>query len=147
MQKPRPTAPDQTVQDDRLDLLGDDEADYDQLIVNGFVDLDADENGGATLDVVLDPNEFCPGEGDTFTIIENDGIDFPSGEFRDKPDDGLFEVACGEDIVTFQISYAGGDGNDVELTATDVSPAPAPAAFEVAEAEAPIVEDPDALLL
>ena len=78
---------------------------YDQLIVNGTVTL----NGDLNLSLI---NSFVPTNGNTFTIIDNDGTDAVSGTFS-----GL---AQGATVVlgntTFQISYAGGTGNDVVLT-------------------------------
>jgi hypothetical protein len=120
--------------------------DYDQLDVNnGTVDFNADGGLGGQLEVVCD--DYSAAVNDMFLIVDNDGSDDILGPFRNLPQNGTLDVACGDDIVTFQISYAGGDGNDVALTVTNVAPAPAAAAFEVAEVAAPIVEDPDALLL
>jgi hypothetical protein len=115
-----------------------------QLFVNGAVNLDADGGGGGTLDVNLG---FVPGLGTSFTIIDNDGTDPISGIFKDKPNGSQFTETANGSTVTFEIDYFAGDGNDVELTVTDVSPAPAPAALEVAEVEMLIDEDHDALLL
>ncbi len=82
---------------------------YDQLNVIGSVNL-----GGATLNVTLG-NGFNPANGNSFTIINNDGNDAIFGTFN-----GLVEGATisnllgsGHDAV---INYSGGDGNDVVLT-------------------------------
>jgi hypothetical protein len=115
-----------------------------QLAVNGTVDFNADAGAGGTLDVVLG---FLPSVTDTFVIVENDGADGIVGLFDGKGQGSSFDVAFGTDTVTFEIDYLGGDGNDVELTVTDVSPALVAAAFEVAEVEMLIDEDHDALLL
>ena len=58
-------------------------------------------------------------KGDTFTIIDNKGIHPVEGTFKDLPEGA--EITAGG--VTFKISYVGGDGNDVVLTALKVSKA------------------------
>lgn len=78
---------------------------YDQLNVTGTVSL-----GGAVLSL---SGSLTPSVGNTFTIINNDSTDAVSGTFS-----GLAEGAT----VTFNgvpmaISYVGGTGNDVVLTA------------------------------
>jgi VCBS repeat-containing protein len=78
---------------------------HDQLKVTGAVNLN-----GATLSGSLG---FTPASGETFVLINNDGTDPVVGTFA-----GLAEGA----MVTFGsrrffISYHGGDGNDVVLTA------------------------------
>ncbi len=74
--------------------------------------------GGATLDITL-INSFDPALGNTFTIINNDGTaDAVSGNFA-----GLTQGATLTDgNKAFRISYTGGDGNDVVLTAVDFPP-------------------------
>ncbi len=88
---------------------------YDNVNVTGTVNL-----GGGTLSLT---GAYVPAPGDTFTIITNDGADAVTGTFA-----GLAEGAT----VTFNgvpltITYAGGDGNDVVLTAA----APAAAAVPI----------------
>jgi hypothetical protein len=83
---------------------------YDQLEVNGTVNLTS-----TTLSVTRGAPS---GVGDMFTIIDNDGGDAVTGTFS-----GLAEG----DIVTlggqrFQITYSGGDGNDVVLTHVNTAP-------------------------
>lgn len=81
-------------------------SEYDQLNVTGTVTL------GGQLDVSL-VNGFLPSGGDSFTVVNNDGTDAVVGTF-----DGLAEgavVAAGDR--RFEISYVGGDGNDVVLNA------------------------------
>ena len=78
---------------------------YDQLNVTGTVGL-----GGATLTVTLG---FTPAAGNTFTIINNDDTDAVTGTFAGLAQGATFT----ESGTTFQISYVGGDGNDVVLTA------------------------------
>jgi autotransporter-associated beta strand protein len=80
---------------------------YDQVDVTGTVNL-----GGATLNVVLG---FTPSPGDVFTIINNDGTDAVSGTFAGLAEGATLSV----DGSLFTLSYAGGDGNDVTLTAFD----------------------------
>ena len=91
----------------RLDLNGATAGSgYDQLKVNGTVDL-----GGATLSLAVG---FVPTPGQTFKVVDNDGSDAITGTFA-----GLAEgasVTIGS--ANFVISYVGGDGNDVVLTAT-----------------------------
>jgi len=93
-----------------VELNGHLPADYDQLDVSGTLDP-----GNSDLNVSWG---FVPAVGDSFTIIDNDGGDAVGGTF-----DGLAEGAplvAGN--VTLKITYAGGDGNDVVLSATDVQP-------------------------
>lgn len=59
-------------------------------------------------------------KGDTFTIIDNKGIHPVEGTFKDLPEGA--EITAGG--VTFKISYVGGDGNDIVLTALNDSPVP-----------------------
>ena len=59
-------------------------------------------------------------KGDTFTIIDNKTTYPMSGTFRDLPEGA--EITVGG--ATFKISYVGGDGNDVVLTAQNDSKAP-----------------------
>jgi Ca2+-binding RTX toxin-like protein len=80
---------------------------YDQVVVDGAVFLD-----GATLDTVLIAG-FAPAFGDAFTIIANDGADPVNGTFAGLAEGAEF-VASGR---AFSITYKGGDGNDVVLTA------------------------------
>ena len=77
---------------------------YDQVSVTGTVTLN-----NPTLKLTL---LGVPSEGQTFTIISNDGVDAISGTFSGLAE-GATLTASG---VTFQISYVGGDGNDVVLT-------------------------------
>jgi autotransporter-associated beta strand protein len=78
---------------------------YDQLDVRGSVSL-----GDAALSLTT---SFTPVKNTQFVIIANDGVDPVTGTFH-----GLAEgatVTAGS--VNFTISYRGGDGNDVVLTA------------------------------
>ncbi|AWM39736.1 Extracellular serine protease precursor [Gemmata obscuriglobus] len=80
-------------------------AQYDQLNVAGTVNLT-----GATLATTLG---FTPAGGDTFVLISNDSSDAVVGTFAGLSEGGTFLLGG----TTFRISYAGGDGNDVTLTA------------------------------
>src|SRR5262249_5051633 len=85
--------------------------DFDQLIVNGAVSLDG------TLSVSL-LNGFTPSVADSFKIIDNDGVDAVSGNFAGLPEGATFTVG----VYNFSITYAGGTGNDVVLTAVPTNP-------------------------
>jgi hypothetical protein len=76
---------------------------YDQLNVTGSVSL-----GNATLNV---GGSHIPAVGDSFIIINNDGVDAVSGTFNGLPEGATLAVNGG--YVT--ISYTAGDGNDVAL--------------------------------
>jgi hypothetical protein len=78
---------------------------HDQVNVTGTVSL-----GGATLNLT---NSFMPVGGTTFTIINNDGSDAVTGTLNGLPEGTVF-TAGGS---FFRISYVGGSGNDVVLTA------------------------------
>ena len=83
---------------------------YDQLNVTGTVTLDNPE--------LLATLGFTPSPGEKFIIINNDGIDPVIGMFDGLPDFATFSIG-GQ---LFQITYEGGDGNDVTLTV--VTPVP-----------------------
>lgn len=81
--------------------------DYDQIAVAGDVTLEAT----ATLAVVF--SGTAPAAGTVYRIIDNQGANSVSGTFS-----GLAEGAwLADGGQTFRISYAGGTGNDVTLTA------------------------------
>jgi len=77
-------------------------ASSDQLQVNGTVTL----GGGLQVQLV-----GIPALGQNYVIIDNDGTDAINGTFVGLPE-GAVIVLNG---FSFQISYAGGDGNDVVL--------------------------------
>jgi autotransporter-associated beta strand protein len=89
---------------------------YDQVNVIGTVNLDSDTGGGATLDVTVGGG-FVPTGGDTFIIINNDGVDAVSGNFLGLLQGALLAVGG----YNFHVNYAGGDGNDVALTTVSPS--------------------------
>src|SRR5206468_3555047 len=80
---------------------------YDNFVITGMVTL-----GDATLHATL-VSPFVPGVGNRFTLIDNDASDSASGTFLGLPEGKV--VSIGGSL--FQISYQGGDGNDVVLTA------------------------------
>ncbi|MEX2334021.1 MAG: hypothetical protein WD600_07170, partial [Pseudohongiella sp.] len=77
---------------------------YDQLVVTGTVDV-----SGATLDLSLG---FVPAADTRFELISNDGVDQITGVFDGLAEGGTFNDGTN----VFQISYVGGDGNDVVVT-------------------------------
>jgi autotransporter-associated beta strand protein len=83
---------------------------YDQLEVSGTNNL-----GGMTLALSV---AFPPGEpvfvGQQFVIVDNDGTDPIVGTFAGLPGGSLLSAGGYQ----FQLSYAGGTGNDVVLTLT-----------------------------
>ena len=90
---------------------------YDQIVAQS-VQL---SNGGSSPKLEL---VYLPGgtikKGDTFTIINNNGSAPVQGTFNGLPEGAEFAV----DGATFKISYVGGDGNDVVLTAQNDSTGP-----------------------
>ena len=84
---------------------------YDQIALEAtlFYDL---ELGGSRLDLTYLEGGVIK-KGDTFTIIDNKTTHPMSGTFKDLPEGA--EITAGG--ATFKISYVGGDGNDVVLTA------------------------------
>jgi len=78
---------------------------YDQVQALGTVTL-----GSATLHPALG---FTPASNSSFTIIDNDGSDPVANTFSGLAEGATLTI----DGVPFQISYTGGTGNDVTLTA------------------------------
>ncbi|THD80684.1 MAG: calcium-binding protein [Phenylobacterium sp.] len=86
---------------------------FDQVAVTGGVVL-----GGSTLS--LSAGSFSGAVGQSFTIINNDGVDAVTGTFS-----GLAQGATiSAGAYAFTISYHGGDGNDVTLTVSSAPAAP-----------------------
>jgi hypothetical protein len=83
-----------------------------RLSVVGAVEID-----NAALNVVSLGKETKPG--DRFVIIDNDGTDPVQGAFAGLPEQSVITMADGAKL---QISYTGGDGNDVELTRIHAPP-------------------------
>ncbi|MBA4181478.1 MAG: hypothetical protein C0506_12885 [Anaerolinea sp.] len=81
---------------------------YSQLVTGGVPSL-----GGARL--LLDINLVgLPEVGTVFTIIKNNSGGPVSGTFRNLPEASTFTI----DHTVFELSYKGGDGNDVTLKVT-----------------------------
>ncbi len=83
---------------------------YDQLIINGSVSL-----GGALNPSLL--GGFLPSLGNSFQLITNDGTDAVDGTFAGLPQNATFNVGPR----FFTISYDGGTGNDVVITAAGLA--------------------------
>jgi Ca2+-binding RTX toxin-like protein len=79
---------------------------YDQLGVNGLVNLD----GALQINLF---NNFTPQLNDQFLLVNNDGADAVIGQFDNNV------VAIGP--IEFSVLYNGGDGNDVVLKVTRVA--------------------------
>lgn len=77
---------------------------YDQLLSSGGIQL-----GGSTLQVSFG---FTPAIGAGFRIIDNVSGSPVAGTFDGLPQDGQFLA----DNMAFQITYTGGNGNDVVIT-------------------------------
>lgn len=90
---------------------------YDKIIVQagGTVDIQA----GSTLNTILLPGASVV-EGDVYTIIDNQSSNGVQGTFEGLAEGATF-TANG---ATFRISYAGGDGNDITLTALNTVSVP-----------------------
>lgn len=88
---------------------------YDQMDVGSFGVIGDD----GRLDLTLLEGGVVK-EGDTFTIVNNNEPGPVQGTFKDLPEGAEITVSG----VTFKISYVGGDGNDVVLTALNDSPVP-----------------------
>lgn len=81
--------------------------DYGQLVVTGVVTL-----ANAHLSIL---GGFTPTAGDVFTLVDNDGTDAVIGTFGGLAEGSIVLGAFGGGLRA-QISYVGGDGNDVVLT-------------------------------
>lgn len=92
-------------------LPGEGAGNHDQLSVAGGITISS--NVGL---VLTQSTTFALGE--TITILENDGSDPVNGAFSGLPE-GSFIASTGDGVASqlFRISYTGGDGNDVVLTA------------------------------
>lgn len=90
---------------------------FDQTQVTGTVDVT-----GSTLTPSL-YGGFVPSVGQSYEIISNDGSDPVTGTFANAANNTITA-----DGVTYSVNYAGGDGNDVVLTVTNVDASTAQAA-------------------
>lgn len=79
--------------------------DYDKTVVNGTVNLT-----GATLNL---SGSLAPTVGSVFTLIDNDSNDVVIGSFSGLAEGGTVTV----NSIAMNISYLGGTGNDITLTA------------------------------
>jgi autotransporter-associated beta strand protein len=104
-------------------------AQYDQQNVTGTVSL-----AGTPLDMALG---YSPAAGDKFTIVNNDSNDPISGGFLGAPEGLIFSLSTGSSKADFQLTYKGGDGNDVVLTAVNVAPTLGPIANQTIAEDAP----------
>ncbi len=88
-------------------------AEYSQVNVAGTVNL-----SGATLILSMDPS-FVPAFGQQFVLINNDGADPVSGQFLIHGAVGQWTEGSIFNLggYQFSLSYRGGDGNDVVVTA------------------------------
>ena len=84
---------------------------YDQIVIEATLQYGL-ELGDSRLDLTYLEGGVIK-KGDTFTIIDNKTTYPMQGTFKDLPEGA--EVTVGG--ATFKISYVGGDGNDVVLTA------------------------------
>ena len=100
-----------------LEFAGTGAGQFDQLAVTGSVTL------SGTIPLTLALGTFQPAPGTLFRIIDNDGTEPVSGggllswSGDALSEGGQFTVAGTGFTRTFSISYAGGTGNDVVLTA------------------------------
>lgn len=91
-------------------------ASFGNVHVTGTVNL-----GGSTLTLSGSGAGVAPGT--TFTIIDNDGADPVTGTFAGLPNGTVINFGPGG--FKYAIAYNGGSGNDVVLTATELSNIPA----------------------
>ncbi len=83
---------------------------YDQIQLNGAVNLNSDNGLGAKLNHTFG---YEPQAGDTWVIIDNDGTDSVTGQFSNWPNGENITI----DAFNYSMDYFGGDGNDVVLHA------------------------------
>ena len=88
---------------------------YDNMVVTGAVDLGSD----TTLNLSL-ISGYAPSKDDTYSIILNDDTDAISGAFKGLDEGEKFTLGS----YTYQISYKGGDGNDITVKVTGTPSAP-----------------------
>jgi len=101
----------------RVDLNGAAVGQFSQLQVGGIVTLTGPGDPlGSTLQVVTG---YTPAINTSFVIIDNDSNSPVIGTFAGLPQGATLTLGA----ATFQISYQGGDGNDVVLTVVEVSTA------------------------
>ena len=106
---------------------------YDQIVVSptGTVIINSST---AELEVILF-GDWEVNAGDTFTIIDNQGTDPVSGNYAGLTEGAQFTV----NGATFSISYEGGDGNDVVLTAVNTVSAPNTGVLQIVKSNPMVV--------
>nr|MBD1903447.1 cadherin-like domain-containing protein [Coleofasciculus sp. FACHB-125] len=87
---------------------------YDQLNVTGTVTIGT----SAVLNTSLFSG-FTPGGGNTFIIVNNDGVDAINGKFNGLAQGTTVNLGSG---INATISYAAGDGNDIALSLLNQAP-------------------------
>ncbi|MBD1942561.1 cadherin-like domain-containing protein [Coleofasciculus sp. FACHB-712] len=87
---------------------------YDQLNVTGTVTIGT----SAVLNTSLFGG-FTPGGGNTFIIVNNDGVDAINGKFNGLAQGATVNLGSG---INATISYAAGDGNDIGLSLLNQAP-------------------------
>ncbi|MBX3291707.1 MAG: right-handed parallel beta-helix repeat-containing protein, partial [Acidobacteria bacterium] len=103
---------------------------YDQLNVTGSVSIASNVNLNVT-------TGYTPTIGTVFTIVNNDGADPVSGTFFDMPEGTVFYVGP----TPLRISYVGGTGNDITLTAVSLCNAVSiPTTYEVLTGNTVVVD-------
>ena len=102
---------------------------YDQLFVNGIVNLNSNSGDGGILDVVLG---FAPEIGDEFIILDNDETDWISGTFLGLPEGAEFFEEYQGLLYEFSITYRGFSGNDNDVVLTNIGVVPVPGASVLA---------------
>ncbi len=111
------------------ELAGTAAGQFDQINVTGTVDL-----GTSTTLAVSMFNAYKPTVGDSYTIINNDGSDAVAGHFVGLSQGSTFTAGG----YLFKISYTGGDGNDVVITAQASPDAPS-TGFKMLQQSNPLV--------
>ncbi len=100
-------------------LNGTSKAQFNQAIVGGSVNLNADSGTAANLNLSLG---YAPTVGDQFTIIANNGGSAVSGTFAGLAQGAIISASFGGTSYPFSLDYAGGAGNDLVLTAITLAP-------------------------
>lgn len=98
---------------------------YDQIKVTNktatYSTVTLDQNGVSTSVLTTSRySGYTPKQGQTFTIIDNQGTQAVLGVFTNLPEGATFT----QNGVVFKITYKGGDGNDVVLTVQNQPTAP-----------------------
>lgn len=98
---------------------------YDQIKVTNktatYATVVLDQNGTSTSVLTTSRfNGYTPKQGQSFTIIDNQGTQAVQGTFNGLPEGATFT----QNGVVFKITYKGGDGNDVVLTVQNQPTAP-----------------------